>query len=416
MTAQEGRRLIVEADGGSRGNPGPAAFGAVVRDAGSGRILAERASFLGTCSNNVAEYSGLLAGIETALAIDRQAVLEVRMDSRLVIQQMAGHWKLKHPDMRRLAGQATQLLEGVSVTFTWVPRAENGDADRLANEAMDSGGAVSRDYGTAGPTDRPIGGLTGRTSGNRAGGGAALDPAEHNRWVGARSQAGASGGARVWTAAASTVLVLCRHGVTEATGRRTFSGSLVPGPSLSAEGRAQAEAAAQLVRRITVGRLWPDVGPATHLLHSPTARTTETAHIIGQAIGLPAKPDQSFVEAGFGDWDGLTPDQVEARWPGGVRQWSTDPAYHPAGGGESLTEVGARLRPGIVRVLEEHPAQTVVIASHVIAIRAAVGVALGAPPMAWMRLRIAPASVTALRFWPSGETEILGINWTQLDV
>ncbi|HET9899643.1 MAG TPA: reverse transcriptase-like protein, partial [Actinomycetes bacterium] len=93
-------RLVVEADGGSRGNPGPAAYGTVVKDADSGAVLTEIAEYLGTASNNVAEYNGLLAGLRAAHDIDPQARIEVRMDSKLVVEQMSGRWKIKHPDMR----------------------------------------------------------------------------------------------------------------------------------------------------------------------------------------------------------------------------------------------------------------------------------------------------------------------------
>jgi ribonuclease HI/rhodanese-related sulfurtransferase len=133
-----GRRLVVEADGGSRGNPGPAGFGAVVREAGTGEVLDEVAAAIGVATNNVAEYSGLLAGLRAAAEIDPAASVEVRMDSKLVVEQMSGRWKIKHEDMRRLALQARDVLPAAQVTYTWVPRARNAHADRLANAAMDA--------------------------------------------------------------------------------------------------------------------------------------------------------------------------------------------------------------------------------------------------------------------------------------
>ncbi len=130
------RRLVVEADGGSRGNPGPAAYGAVVRDPQTGAVLDSEGRTLGVTTNNVAEYSGLIAGLEMARALDPTAAVDVRMDSRLVIEQMAGRWKVKHPGMRPLAQQA-QSLRPPEVTWTWVPRAENKAADALVNAALD---------------------------------------------------------------------------------------------------------------------------------------------------------------------------------------------------------------------------------------------------------------------------------------
>jgi len=101
-----GRLLIVEADGGSRGNPGPAAYGALVRDAQTSSVLAAEGLPIGRATNNVAEYRGLIAGLEMARELDPEAALEVRMDSKLVIEQMAGRWKIKHPDMKPLALEA----------------------------------------------------------------------------------------------------------------------------------------------------------------------------------------------------------------------------------------------------------------------------------------------------------------------
>ncbi len=130
------RRLVVEADGGSRGNPGPAAYGALVRDADSGETLAAEGLTIGRATNNVAEYSGLIAGLEMARAVDAAAPVEVRMDSKLVIEQMAGRWKIKHPDMKPLAMRASELRPR-RVVWTWVPRAENKRADALVNSALD---------------------------------------------------------------------------------------------------------------------------------------------------------------------------------------------------------------------------------------------------------------------------------------
>jgi ribonuclease H / adenosylcobalamin/alpha-ribazole phosphatase len=137
-------RLIVEADGGSRGNPGPAAYGAVVRDAQTSKVLAAEGLTIGRATNNVAEYRGLIAGLEMARELDPTAVLEVRMDSKLVIEQMAGRWKVKHADMKPLALEAARLRPA-AVIWTWVPREYNKVADTLVNRALD-GDPVPRHY------------------------------------------------------------------------------------------------------------------------------------------------------------------------------------------------------------------------------------------------------------------------------
>ncbi|WP_374193700.1 reverse transcriptase-like protein [Streptomyces sp. S-9] len=142
------REFVVEADGGSRGNPGPAGYGAVVSDAATGETLAEAAEFIGVATNNVAEYRGLLAGLRAARELDPEARVHVRMDSKLVVEQMSGRWKIKHPAMKPLAAEAATVFPPGQVTYEWIPRERNTHADRLANEAMDAGrrdGARRRD-------------------------------------------------------------------------------------------------------------------------------------------------------------------------------------------------------------------------------------------------------------------------------
>ena len=138
------RSVVVEADGGSRGNPGPAGFGAVVREPSTGAVLAQRSEAIGVATNNVAEYRGLIAGLAAALELGATEVA-VRMDSKLVVEQMSGRWQVKHPDLRALAREAAQLRAGFdAITFEWIPRELNKDADRLANEAMDAAAGVVR--------------------------------------------------------------------------------------------------------------------------------------------------------------------------------------------------------------------------------------------------------------------------------
>jgi ribonuclease H / adenosylcobalamin/alpha-ribazole phosphatase len=133
------REFIVEADGGSRGNPGPAGYGSVVLDGATGEPLVEAAEYIGVATNNVAEYRGLIAGLKAAYALDPTATVRVRMDSKLVVEQMSGRWKIKHPDMKPLAAEALRVYAAGHVTYEWIPRDQNKHADRLANEAMDAG-------------------------------------------------------------------------------------------------------------------------------------------------------------------------------------------------------------------------------------------------------------------------------------
>lgn len=138
------RELVVEADGGSRGNPGPAAGGAVVIDPQTGEVLAELGVWVGTASNNVAEYRGMIEGVRTAIALDPTAELTVRLDSKLVVEQMTGRWKIKHPAMAELAAEAREALTGTPVRFEWIPREKNTRADACANQAMDARASFRR--------------------------------------------------------------------------------------------------------------------------------------------------------------------------------------------------------------------------------------------------------------------------------
>ena len=132
-------RVVVHVDGGARGNPGPAAAAAVVSTP-EGEVIDEAAQVLGVATNNVAEYRGLLLGLERAKALGATAVRVVN-DSELVAKQVNGRYKVKHPDMKPLHAAA---LEALGAFESWsidsVPRAQNADADRLVNEALDASG------------------------------------------------------------------------------------------------------------------------------------------------------------------------------------------------------------------------------------------------------------------------------------
>ncbi len=129
------RKLIIYADGGSRGNPGQAAYGALVCEGET--VLIEIAEKIGIATNNVAEYQGLIAGIRAANKIDPAAQIEARLDSKLVVEQMSGRWKIKNIPLAKLAMEAKKIHSPQLITFTWIPRDENYQADRLVNLALD---------------------------------------------------------------------------------------------------------------------------------------------------------------------------------------------------------------------------------------------------------------------------------------
>jgi ribonuclease HI len=129
-------RLTVNVDGGARGNPGPAAIGVVVRDEG-GEVLEELGEKIGAATNNVAEYRALLRGIELAAA-HGGTELELIGDSELVVRQVEGKYKVKNAGIKPLHAEVLRVLRGVdSWSIRHVRRAENADADRLVNQALD---------------------------------------------------------------------------------------------------------------------------------------------------------------------------------------------------------------------------------------------------------------------------------------
>jgi broad specificity phosphatase PhoE/ribonuclease HI len=371
------RRLVVEADGGSRGNPGPAGFGALVRDAATGALLAERGGFLGFTTNNVAEYSGLVAGLRAAVEIDPEALVEVRMDSQLVIEQMTGRWKVRQPEMQRLVAEATAVMPPERVTYTWVPRAENAAADALANEAMDSRDGIRRDHPGGSPA-----------------------PAVHTSVRGRPP----SGAAVRFDDAEPLTVVMIRHGETPMTRSKAYSGSSVPGPSLTAAGRVQAAKAADTIFRI--GRsLFADLPHPSAVVASPMVRTQETARAIGRRLGAPVEVDDAFAECDFGEWEGLVAAEIEERWPGDLKRWHLDAEFR-APGGESIEDVGVRVARGLERLRDEGVDRTVVVVCHSVVIRAAVGVTLAAPSSVWASVRVGPATITILRMWADGQREV----------
>ncbi len=136
-------QFTIHADGGARGNPGPAGAGAVVRD-GMGSIVESVSEYLGRRTNNYAEYEAVILALakvrELAKGKLADTVVMVKMDSELVVKQMNGVYKIKHPDMQAQAARLKELAAPFgSIFFAHVPREQNKDADRLANDAMDRG-------------------------------------------------------------------------------------------------------------------------------------------------------------------------------------------------------------------------------------------------------------------------------------
>ncbi len=367
------RRLVVEADGGSRGNPGPAGFGAVVRDARDELILVERNGFLGRVTNNVAEYRGLIAGLEAALELSAEAV-DVRMDSKLVVEQMSGRWRIKHADLKPLASTAAGLVRRIGeVTFTWVPRERNKEADRLANEAMDA--AVR---GEAPSAAAPAG---------------SSEPAHEPSIAARRTPVPAPQP----VTGPPTTLALVRHGATELSGTGRWTGRR--DLSLTAQGRAQAESVAVRLAAL------PDVAA---VVTSHLARSRETADIIASSLGFTPVVDADLAEFDAGEWEGLDVQEIRSRWPEEYAAWAASGAAAP--GGESLAAAGRRWRRARDRMLAAYAGHTVIAVCHAGAVKGYVQQALGAPESAGRLVAIDTGSVTTIAWAANGEPTILGVN------
>jgi ribonuclease H / adenosylcobalamin/alpha-ribazole phosphatase len=372
------RRLIVEADGGSRGNPGPAGYGALVTDAGSGEVLAELAEGLGTATNNVAEYSGLVAGLRAAARIAPGADVEVRMDSRLVVEQMSGRWQIKDARLRSLADEAEQVSSQLgSTTYTWVPRARNAQADRLANQAMDSAAAQAT----------PAAGQPAPQ---------AEDAAGTSKSAGAGAQAGGWGPPQ----SKATTTLLLRHGQTALSVERRFAGrGDVP---LTDVGERQAAAAAARL----AGR-----GGIDLVVTSPLARAFRTAELVAEASGAALLVNDDLAETDFGEWEGMTFAEVMARWPEEMAAWRESVDAAPPGG-ESLADAARRTLAALDRLLSEHGNKTITVVSHVTPIKTIVCRALLAPPATLFRIQLDVASLSEVDWYADGPALLRSLNDT----
>ncbi|MFC6714090.1 bifunctional RNase H/acid phosphatase [Branchiibius cervicis] len=387
--AVSGRRALrLEADGGSRGNPGVAGYGAVVFDAVTGDTLAERAAPLGKASNNVAEYSGLIAGLEAAMEIDPGARIEVAMDSKLVIEQMAGRWKIKHEDMRRLALQAQDLVRRIresegEVTWTWIPRERNKRADKLSNDGMD-GEVVTSDYWREADS-RPAS-LAGEQL-------TLLMPDED----GERAVPEPPVVVPARTSPTPRRIVLLRHGVTDLTVQGRLDGRGGIDPELNPEGRRQAYAAAQGVHDQILGEV-------PYVVTSSLARAKATGGAVAQALGVPARVDADWDEQSFGAWDGLSFSRIRDLAPDGLASLRSDPDFC-APGGESHRDFIARVLAAYERLLDGvDEGQTVVVATHRKPIMAVLAHVLGLDMASGWRLGCGPASFTVVDVFPGAVT------------
>ncbi|UGT93226.1 bifunctional RNase H/acid phosphatase [Mycobacterium ostraviense] len=370
-------KVIIEADGGSRGNPGPAGYGAVVWTMDRSTVLAESKQAIGRATNNVAEYRGLIAGLDDAVKLGASEAT-VLMDSKLVVEQMCGRWKVKHPDLVELHAQAQALARHFRrISYGWVPRSRNAYADRLANEAMDAAVRTNR--------------RGERTAVSVV---AVADPP--------RKLATESPTAPGWTGrrGAATRLLLLRHGQTELSVQRRYSGR--GNPALNEVGWRQAGLAARYLAQR---------GGIAAVVSSPLQRAYDTATTAARALGLEVSVDDDLVETDFGVWEGMTFAEAADRDPELHRRWLRDSSATPPGG-ESFDDVLQRVRRGRDRIIAGHEGATVLVVSHVTPIKMLLRLALDAGAGILYRLHLDLASLSIAEFYADGAASVRLVNQT----
>ncbi|OBK27366.1 bifunctional RNase H/acid phosphatase [Mycobacterium asiaticum] len=375
-------KVVVEADGGSRGNPGPAGYGAVVWTADRRTVLAESKQAIGRATNNVAEYRGLIAGLDDALHLDATEV-SVLMDSKLVVEQMSGRWKVKHPDLVELHAQARSLASQFRrISYTWIPREQNAYADRLANEAMDAAAQTDRRVDKVAV---PVTEAARKAQSDSRAPETPPDPTGPG-WTGARGT--------------PTRLLLLRHGQTELSAQRRYSGR--GNPPLNEVGWRQAGLAARyLNQRRGIAAVYS----------SPLQRALDTATTAARALGLDVTIDDDLIETDFGAWEGLTFAEAAARDPELHRRWLYDTGALPPGG-ESFDDVLRRARRGRDRIAAAHPGANVLVVSHVTPIKSLLRLALDAGSGLLYRLHLDLASLSIAEFYPDGASSVRLVNQT----
>ena len=320
-------------------------------------------------TNNVAEYYGLVRGLEACREVGATHV-DVFMDSQLVVEQMTGRWKIKHPDMQKLAREARDLAgQFEKVTYTWVPRAKNKKADELSNAAMDA----------AARGDAPgIVEGTGVWVGEKRGEPEDVEKQTHQtaspaHWAGAD--------------APRTRFILLRHGQTQHSAEQRFSGAAEP--ELTDTGRDQARRAANALRGF---------GRIDAIVASPQARAQGTARIAAGALGLDVVVEEGLREIDFGDFEGLTRDEAVSRDKAAFDEWQSSPNNAPPGG-ESLTALHRRVSRTRSKLQERYEGQTVLVVTHMTPVKSFLRQALGAGPELFKHLFLDLASISVVDYY-----------------
>jgi probable phosphoglycerate mutase len=349
--------------------------GAVVIDAATGKILREISEAVGIATNNVAEYSAVIFALEAAFEIDPAAEIVVRMDSKLVVEQMSGRWKIKHPDMLSLGARVQQLISGKNVEFVWIPREQNVLADALANKAMDGEPAPTAAAG------------------------------EFNHVAPSSIRAPQS------SVAEATTLIMVRHGRTALTETRKISGGDGENPDLSELGNKDAAEVAIELARVGSSGAFSFLAKPVVVIHSPVKRAAQTASKIAQKLDAELVELADLREIGFGDWDGLTNEELFVGHETQYQAWRGSYDVAPPNG-ESLKDFDVRVNRSLDFILDKFAGKTVVVVAHVMPIRGLLRIANDASVAGYWRVDLGPASISIARFWGREGAEIVCVNST----
>lgn len=396
-------RLRVESDGGSRGNPGLAGAGSSVVDpasviAGDPKELACQWEYIEQATNNVAEYHGLINALQLAAEVAQKSGeatsdvdVDVFMDSKLIVEQMSGRWKIKHPDMKPLAQRVKELEKSFAgVSYTWVPRAQNKRADELANRAMDD-----KDSGvTFSMADAKV--AEAKDSGTPVeGGGVGVEKEVRQEKTTLDAPA-----APDWHTSSGrpTRFLLLRHGQTDMSVAKQYSG--LSDPELNQTGRYQAQRAAEYIGAR---------GGVHAVLSSPLARARETADAVAEALGVDAQVDDGLIEMDFGEWEGKTFAEVRSSDPQAHQAFFND-AHSCPPQGECHEAIYERMTGVIDSLVEQYPGQNVVLVSHVTPIKAILRYALKVDATIFRTLHLGLAGLSIVEFFPDGASMVRRVN------
>ncbi len=358
--------IICYADGASRGNPGLASYGAVVYQ--DDLEVVRLNGTLGIATNNFAEYSGVIAIFEYLNEHFPHVPAIIRMDSKLVVEQLSGRWKIKSPDMAQLAIKARGLIQSRDVRFEWIPREQNSVADSLANLALDAPDNLDSEFELALHQPKSIRAPRQRTE--------------------------------------PTVVFAIRHGHTQSTESGLISGSQ-DDPSLSELGFEEARAVAavlpELARRF-------DIELPELVLHSTQLRATQTAQEIAAALQMETRASDRLREISFGEWERLSMGELEREINQEISLWRGSMTQRPPGG-ESVSDLEARVGEELAETIRSNPGKSIAVVAHMMPMRAIARQALKASADLSWSLQFQPASVSIYRFFGTEFAETFTVNY-----